>query len=116
MWRTLEKIVTAASEFVVRSRSWLHGTHQRRLVRRSLQRDQVDDKIVFKLKRRLDDDPDWEATEKHDTVQAGQNSGVIDIHETRSFPDGDKEHRTLFALRADDLRRLCNSFHQSCPR
>ena len=32
-----------------------------------------DDKIVFTLNPRLDDDPDREATEKHYTVQAGQN-------------------------------------------
>lgn len=46
----------------------------------------ADDKIVFTLKPRLDDDPDGEATEKHYTVQAGQNSGVIDISRNALVP------------------------------
>lgn len=74
------------------------------------------DKIVFTLKPRPRDGSDWEATEKHYTVHAGQNSGVVDIHETYSFPDGHKEHRTLFALRVDDLPTVLQQLSSMLPR
>ena len=61
------------------------------------------DKIVFTLKPRLEEGLDPNEEEKHYTFQAGRKSGVIDLHETRSFPNSRKEHRTLFAMRADYL-------------
>ena len=60
------------------------------------------DKIVFSLTPRKDERGDQTAGETHYTFQAGRNSGVIDLHQTRSFP-GRREHRTLFAVRTDDL-------------
>jgi hypothetical protein len=50
------------------------------------------DKIVFV--------PKADANAMHYTLHAGPNSGVIDLHETSS--DGE-DHRTLFAVRKDDL-------------
>jgi hypothetical protein len=53
------------------------------------------DKIVFV--------PQADGSNAHYTLHADPNSGVIDLHETRS--DG-KTHRTLFAVRKDDLLGL----------
>lgn len=45
------------------------------------------DKIVFTFKLRPEEGLDRDEAEKHYTVQAGK-SGVIDLHETRSIPQG----------------------------
>jgi hypothetical protein len=62
-----------------------------------------DDKVVFVAKRAPEGQADGPETERHYTFHAGPDSGVIDLHQTRTFSDGRKEHRTLFALRKDDL-------------
>ena len=43
---------------------------------------------------------------KHYTLHAGPASGVIDLHETTIDSEGREQHRTLFALRKDDLPPL----------
>ncbi len=43
---------------------------------------------------------------RHYTLHAGPDSGVIDLHETQPTPDGQEQHRTLFAMRRDDLPAL----------
>ena len=53
------------------------------------------DKIVFV--------PKSAGTKVHYTLHAGPDSGVIDLHETRPGHDG---HRTLFAMRRDDIPTL----------
>ena len=40
---------------------------------------------------------------KHYTLHAGPDSGVIDVHETLIDAAGREQHRTLFAVRKDDL-------------
>jgi hypothetical protein len=40
---------------------------------------------------------------KHYTLQAGSLSGIIDLHETQHHSGGSEQHRTLFAMRRDDL-------------
>jgi hypothetical protein len=55
------------------------------------------DKIVFVAKS--------QTAGKHYTVHAGKKSGVIDLHET-SDAKGQEQHRTLFAMRHDDLGAL----------
>jgi hypothetical protein len=42
----------------------------------------------------------------HYTLHAGPDSGVIDLHETKVLPGGGEQHRTLFAIRHDDLPAL----------
>jgi hypothetical protein len=54
-----------------------------------------DDKIVFVPKSTGD--------RKHYTLHTGPGSGVMDVHETTSDAEGREQHRTLFALRKDDL-------------
>jgi hypothetical protein len=56
------------------------------------------DKIVFVSKG---SDPP-----RHFTLQAGIKSGIIDLHETTDVPNRDERHRTLFAMRRDDLAVL----------
>ena len=56
------------------------------------------DKIVFVPKNGAD--------AKHYTLHAGPASGVIDLHETTIDSEGREQHRTLFALRKDDLPTL----------
>src|SRR5882724_7387590 len=53
------------------------------------------DKIVFAAKSA--------GAGKHYTFQAGSKSGVIDLHETQQYTAGSDQHRTLFAVRRDDL-------------
>ena len=56
------------------------------------------DKIVFV--------PKTAGRGKHYTLHVGPDSGVIDLHETQPAPAGDEQHRTLFAVRRDDLTAL----------
>ncbi len=56
------------------------------------------DKIVFI--------PKSEGAGKHYTLHAGPKSGVIDLHETEPAADGGEQHRTLFAVRHDDLATM----------
>jgi hypothetical protein len=46
----------------------------------------------------------------HYTLQAGHNSGIIDLHRTWRDCNGSEHHETLFAMRRDDLPDLLNSF------
>ena len=62
-----------------------------------------DDKIVFIAKPQADGHPVEQETEVHYTFHAGPDSGVIDLHETTTATDGQKRHRTLFAMRTNDL-------------
>ena len=64
------------------------------------------DKIVFILKSHADGQPLEREMEIHYTLHGGARSGVLDLHETRTAPDGQKSHRTLFALRTGDLAHL----------
>jgi len=43
---------------------------------------------------------------EHYTFHAGPDSGVIDVHETDPSSDSGEQHRTLFAIRHDDLPAL----------
>ena len=54
-----------------------------------------DDKLIFVLKSL--------GGGKHYTLHAGPDSGVMDVHETTTDDAGRQQHRTLFALRKDDL-------------
>jgi hypothetical protein len=56
------------------------------------------DKLVFI--------PKAEGSGKHYTLHSGPKSGVIDLHETDPAADGRDQHRTLFAVRHDDLAGL----------
>lgn len=56
------------------------------------------DKIVFVVKTA--------GAGKHYTLQTGSKSGVIDLHETLDRPGESNQHRTLFAVRRDDLIAL----------
>jgi hypothetical protein len=73
------------------------------------------EKIVFIPKPRTDGQPDPAEAEKHFTFHAGPNSGVIDLHETQTLPDGRSQHRTLFALRRDDLPPLLQDMAPMIP-
>jgi hypothetical protein len=46
----------------------------------------------------------------HYTVQAGHNSGIVDLHRTWRDANGGEHHQTLFAMRRDDLFTLLNAF------
>jgi hypothetical protein len=46
----------------------------------------------------------------HYTLQAGYQSGIIDLHRTWRDADGREHHETLFAMRRDDLVPLLNAF------
>jgi hypothetical protein len=61
------------------------------------------DKVVFVAKPRADGQPVEQGTEMHYTLQAGPDSGVIDLHETTVAAGGQRHYRTLSALRTDDL-------------
>jgi hypothetical protein len=61
------------------------------------------DKAVFIAKPRADGQTVEPRTEMHYTFHAGPESGVIDLHETTTVADGQKHHRTLFAMRTNDL-------------
>jgi hypothetical protein len=74
-----------------------------------------DDKMVFTIKQRLADGSGPEISERHYTFHAGKKSGIIDLHETRSRPDGRKDHKTLFALRADALPWVLQSLTPLLP-
>ena len=56
------------------------------------------DKIVFAAKSA--------GPAKHYTLEAGFKTGVIDLHETQDVSDGQERHRTLFAMRRDELAAL----------
>lgn len=58
------------------------------------------DKIVFVVKSA--------GGGKHYTLHTGPDSGLIDLHETHPEADGAERHRTLFALRSDDLPSALN--------
>lgn len=57
-----------------------------------------DDKVVFV--------PKSAGGGQHYTLHAGMRSGVLDLHETSPEADGQEQHRTLFAMRRDDLAAL----------
>jgi hypothetical protein len=61
------------------------------------------DKVVFIGKPRIDGEPNEPGTEMHYTFHAGLDSGIVDLHETRTAADGQKHYRTLFALRTNDI-------------
>lgn len=61
------------------------------------------DKVVFIVKPPADGRTVEQRTEMHYTFHAGPESGVIDLHETTTAADGQKHHRTLFAVRTNDL-------------
>jgi hypothetical protein len=65
------------------------------------------DKVVFVPKRGDDG--------KHYTLHAGPASGVIDVHETARDSEGREQHRTLFALRKDDLLSLLQDVLSMVP-
>jgi len=66
-----------------------------------------DDKIVFV--------PKAEGKEKHYTLHAGYRSGVIDLHETETDDGNRKRHRTLYAIRRDDLPAVLSSVASIVP-
>ena len=69
------------------------------------------DKIVFISRSRSESWPAEVAEkEKHYTLHAGPASGVLDLHETTLDADGQEQHRTLFALRRDDLPAILGEF------
>ena len=47
---------------------------------------------------------------EHYTLQAGHNSGIIDLHRTWRDANGAEHHETLFAMRRDDLVDLLQAF------
>jgi hypothetical protein len=49
-------------------------------------------------------------TGEHYTLQAGLKSGVIDLHRTQHDEGSDDPHRTLFAMRRDDLPGILGQF------
>jgi hypothetical protein len=46
---------------------------------------------------------------EHYTLQAGNNSGVLDVHRTWRDEGGTERHETIFAMRRDDLLPLLQS-------
>ena len=66
-----------------------------------------DDKIVFVPKSTGDG--------KHYTPHAGPGSGVMDVHETTTDAEGREQHRTLFALRKDDLLPVLQELSRMVP-
>jgi hypothetical protein len=75
-----------------------------------------DDKIVFISRSRPESLPAEVAEkEKHYTLHAGPASGVLDLHETTLDADGQEQHRTLFALRRDDLPAILGEFAPMLP-
>ena len=60
------------------------------------------DKVVFIVKSG--------DTGEHYTLHAGLNSGVIDLHQTQPNTEADDPHRTLFAMRRDDLPGILGQF------
>src|SRR5213594_1933042 len=52
---------------------------------------------------------------KHYTFHAVPASGVIDVHETTIDADGRVQHRTLFALRRDDLPPMLQELAPMVP-
>lgn len=65
------------------------------------------DKIVFVAKSA--------GAGRHFTFQAGLKTGVIDLHETKDRADGQDPHRTLFAIRRDDLPACSAKLHPCSP-
>lgn len=63
-------------------------------------------KVVFIFKHPSGCELNEQGPETHYTLHAGPGSGVIDLHETKTLPDGQKRHRTLFALRTDGIPAL----------
>ena len=49
-------------------------------------------------------------TGEHYTLQAGLKSGVIDLHKTQPDTQAGDPHRTLFAMRRDDLAAILGQF------
>ena len=47
---------------------------------------------------------------EHYTLQAGHNSGIIDLHRTWRDAAGREHHETLFAMRRDELANFLNTF------
>jgi hypothetical protein len=75
-------------------RKWLHGPQEGE----DFAVEVGADKLVFV--------PKSAGAGRHYTLHAGPDSGVIDLHETQALPDGQVQHRTLFAMRRDDLSAL----------
>src|SRR5438445_143745 len=65
------------------------------------------DKIVFVAKSA--------GAAKHYTLEAGFKSGIIDLHETQEAGDGQDRHRTLFAMRRDELATLLGAASPMIP-
>lgn len=63
-------------------------------------------KVVFISEHRSGCDLSEQGMETHYTLHAGPGSGVIDLHETKTFADGQKRHRTLFAWRTEGIPAL----------
>ncbi len=68
------------------------------------------DKAIFVFKSQANVRSVGEHEEIHYTVHVGPRSGVIDLHETRVSADGQKYHRTVFALRRDEIPSLADQF------
>ena len=66
-----------------------------------------DDKIVFVTKSG--------GKGTHYTFQAKPASGVMDVHETTIDADGREHHRTLFAMRQDDLPPMLQQLAPMVP-
>ena len=47
-----------------------------------------------------------DGSEIHYTLHPGNASGVLDLHETRTFSDGARTHRTVLAIRLEDVGRV----------
>jgi hypothetical protein len=45
----------------------------------------------------------------------GMRSGVLDLHETHPEADGPEQHRTVFAMRRDDLATLFGEVAPTIP-
>lgn len=64
-------------------------------------------KVLFIVKAR--------GINRHFTLHLGGKSGAIDLHETTDDDTGQKQHRTLFAIRADELQGALQGFEDIVP-
>jgi hypothetical protein len=73
------------------------------------------DKIVFVSKLDGEGRRAAQGKDKHYTFHAGLDSGVMDLHETESGPDGRSQRHTLFAIRRDDLPPILDELAPMLP-